>query len=49
MNKRKKQLARILALLLAVLLVLGTIASIVFGHAHGEETATREVNAQQLG
>ena len=48
MNKRKKQLARILALLLAVLLVLGTIASIVFGHAHGEETATRDEIALEL-
>ena len=48
MNKRKKQLARILALLLAVLLVLGTIASIVFGHAHGEGTATRDEIALEL-
>ena len=48
MNKRKKQLARILALLLAVLLVLGTIASIVFGHAHGEETAVRDEIALEL-
>ena len=48
MNKRKKQLARILALLLAVLLVLGMIASIVFGHAHGEETATRDEIALEL-
>ena len=48
MNKRKKQLARILALLLAVLLVLGTIASIVFGHAHGEETAARDEIALEL-
>ena len=48
MNKRKKQLARILALLLALLLVLGTIASIVFGHAHGEETATRDEIALEL-
>ena len=48
MNKRKKQLARILALLLAVLLVLGTIASIVFSHAHGEETATRDEIALEL-
>lgn len=48
MNKRKKQLARILALLLAVLLVLGTIASIVFGHAHGEGTAVRDEIALEL-
>ena len=48
MNKRKKQLARILALLLAVLLVLGTIASIVFGHAHGEGTAVQDEIALEL-
>ena len=41
-GKRKKQLARVLALLLVALLVLGTIASIVFTHAHGEEIVARD-------
>ena len=35
-------MARVLALLLVALLVLGTIASIVFTHAHGEEIVARD-------
>ena len=39
MRRRQKQLVRVLALGLAVLLLLGTVVSIVFthDHAHGEE------------
>ncbi len=42
MGGKRKRLVRILALVLAILLVLGTLASIVFSHAHAESAGERD-------
>ena len=48
MRKQQKRFARILALVLAILLVLGTLASVLFSHAHAEAAIARDTCQLEL-
>ena len=48
MKKKQKQLVRLLALVLALLLVLGTVASLVFSHAHAQQSQPRDSYALEV-
>ncbi len=48
MNRKHKKLIRLLAVLLAVLLILGTVVSVILGYAYGEEALSVGNNRQIL-